>query len=135
VHLEAVDRAITSGKVRNAGICNYAGWQTATAATTQAAKDSRLLATTQVEYSLLERGIEREVVPAARSHGIGILPWAPLGRGVLTGKYLPGVPEKRAGSRFFKWYVGRHLNDRATTIIERVVSIADELGAPRLLAG
>jgi aryl-alcohol dehydrogenase-like predicted oxidoreductase len=38
------------------------------------------------------------------------------------------VPEKRAGSRFFKWYVGRHLNDRATTIVERVVSIADELG-------
>ncbi|MFE5565713.1 aldo/keto reductase [Amycolatopsis japonica] len=127
--LEAIDIAIASGKARYAGVCNYSGWQTAAAAVRQAGKNSRALASTQVEYSLVERGIEREVVPAARNLGLGILPWAPLGRGVLSAKYRDGVPEKRAGSRFFQWYVGKHLNDRAAGIVEVVASVADELGA------
>jgi len=126
--LEAIDTAIASGKARFAGVCNYSGWQTAVAAVRQASKNGRPLASAQVEYSLLERGIEREVVPAAKHQSLGILPWAPLGRGVLTAKYRDGVPEKRAGSRFFKWYVGRHLNDRAAGIVEVVASVADELG-------
>lgn len=132
--LEAIDTAITSGKARHAGVCNYAGWQTAVAAVRQVDKNSRPLASTQVEYSLLERGIEREVVPAAKNLGLGILPWAPLGRGVLSAKYRHGVPEERAGSRFFKWYVGRHLNDRAARIVEVVASVADELGVTPVVA-
>ncbi|MEV6716785.1 aldo/keto reductase [Lentzea sp. NPDC051208] len=125
--LDAIDAAISAGKARHAGVCNYAGWQTAAAAVLQSAKDSSPLTSTQVEYSLLERGVEREVVPAAEHQGLGILAWAPLGRGVLTGKYRFGVPQKRADSRFFKWYVGRHLNDRAARIVDAVVSVADEL--------
>ncbi|AGM07985.1 aldo/keto reductase [Amycolatopsis keratiniphila] len=126
--LKAIETAIAAGKVRNAGVCNYSGWQTAVAAVRQAGGNSRPLASVQVEYSLLERGIEREVVPAATNLGLGILPWAPLGRGVLSAKYRHGVPEKRAENRFFKWYVGRHLNDRAAGIVEVVASVADELG-------
>ncbi|GAB3733471.1 aldo/keto reductase [Amycolatopsis oliviviridis] len=126
--LDAVDTAIASGKVRHAGVCNYAGWHTATVAVHQSVKDGPPLVSTQVEYSLVERGIEREVVPAAENHGLGIFPWAPLGRGVLSGKYRDGVPEKRAAGRFFKWYVGRHLNDRAAGIVETVASVAGELG-------
>ncbi|MFE5563998.1 aldo/keto reductase [Amycolatopsis japonica] len=127
--LEAVEIAITAGKVRNAGVCNYSGWQTAVAAVRQAGKNSRPLVSVQVEYSLLERGIEREVVPAAMNLGLGILPWAPLGRGVLTAKYRHGVPEKRAENPFFNWYTGKHLNDRAAGIVEAAASVADELGA------
>ena len=54
---------------------------------------------TQVEYSLLQRGIELEVLPCAAALGLGVLPWSPLGRGVLTGKYRTGVPaDSRAAS-------------------------------------
>ena len=52
---------------------------------------------TQVEYSLLERGVEREVLPAALELGLGVLPWSPLGRGVLTGKYRSGTPADSRG--------------------------------------
>ena len=81
------------------GVSNYSGWQTAQAATHQRAAPGRVrLASTQVEYSLLQRGIEREVVPAAGHLGLGILPWSPLGRGVLTGKYRTGVPADSRGA-------------------------------------
>jgi aryl-alcohol dehydrogenase-like predicted oxidoreductase len=84
--LAAVDDAVSSGKARYAGISNYSGWQMSRAATWQQAVPGRTpLVTAQMEYSLLERGIEREIVPAAQSAGMGILPWSPLGRGVLTG--------------------------------------------------
>jgi len=101
--LSALDHAITSGKVRYVGVSNYSGWQLATAAMTPTAHP---LISTQVEYSLLERGIEREAAPAALHHGIGLLPWAPLGRGVLTGKYRNGTPaDSRGASAHFAGYV------------------------------
>ena len=91
--LTALDDAVASGRARYVGISNYAGWQTAQAAIHQTAAPGRArLASTQVEYSLLQRGIEREVAPAADALGLGILPWSPLGRGVLTGKYRTGIP-------------------------------------------
>ena len=91
--LAALDVAVSSGRVRYVGISNYNGWQTAKAATWQLAWPGRArLVSTQMEYSLLQRGIEREVVPATQDLGIGILPWSPLGRGVLTGKYRSGTP-------------------------------------------
>ncbi len=98
--LATVDAAIASGKVRYVGVSNYTGWQLGTAATWQNAAAGRApLVSTQVEYSLLERGIEREVVPSAEHHGIGLLPWAPLGRGVLrrAAPHRPGGPDR--GSR------------------------------------
>jgi aryl-alcohol dehydrogenase-like predicted oxidoreductase len=83
----------------------------------------------QVEYSLLERGIEREVVPATTTLGIGVLPWAPLGRGVLTGKYRAGVPERRQRNPMFRWYVGHHLKaERTADIVDEVAKAAAELG-------
>ena len=95
--LSALDQAVSSGRAAYAGISNYSGWQTAQAATWQRAVPGRAtLASTQVEYSLLNRRIETEVVPAAAALGLGILPWSPLGRGVLTGKYRTGTP---TGSR------------------------------------
>src|SRR3989442_1209454 len=77
--LAALDTAVSSGRARYVGISNYNGWQTAKAATWQKAWPGRApLVSTQMEYSLLQRGIEREVVPAAVDLGIGILPWSPL---------------------------------------------------------
>jgi aryl-alcohol dehydrogenase-like predicted oxidoreductase len=130
--LSAVDTAVSSGRVRYAGVCNYAGWQTAKAAAWQSAYGTAGLVSAQVEYSLLERGIEREVVPAAADQGLGVLAWAPLGRGVLTGKYRQGVPAERTSSRFFRRYVGHFLDDRSAKIVEVVAAVAGRLGVSPL---
>ncbi|GAB2836716.1 aldo/keto reductase [Lentzea nigeriaca] len=128
--LSALDHAITSGKARYVGVSNYSGWQLATAALTPSAFP---LISTQVEYSLLERGIEREVAPAALHHGIGLLPWAPLGRGVLTGKYRNGTPpDSRGASPHFAGYVEQHRNERAARIVQAVATAAEGLGTSPL---
>lgn len=131
--LAAVDSAVTSGKVRYAGVSNYSGWQLATAASW--CRDPRTpIVSTQVEYSLLERGVEREVVPAAEHHGIGLLPWAPLGRGVLTGKYRGGTPaDSRGASPKYTAYVEQHRTERAARIVEAVVTAASGLGTSPLV--
>ncbi|MET8759955.1 aldo/keto reductase [Lentzea sp. NPDC004782] len=125
--LQAVDVALNSGRVRHAGVCNYTGWQTAKAAYRQQAFGHGPLVSTQVEYSLLQRGIEREVVPAARDANMGILAWAALGRGVLTGKYQDGVPKHLWGSSFFRRYVSGYVNDHCNRIVSAVALCAQEL--------
>jgi aryl-alcohol dehydrogenase-like predicted oxidoreductase len=132
--MAVVDTALASGKVRYVGVSNYTGWQLGTAATWQRAVPGRTrLVSTQVEYSLLERGIEREVAPAAAHHGIGLLPWAPLGRGVLTGKYRGNTPaDSRGASQHFAPYVEQHRTERAARIVEAVVTAAEGLGTSPL---
>jgi aryl-alcohol dehydrogenase-like predicted oxidoreductase len=127
--LSALDHAVTSGRASYVGISNYNGWQTAQAATWQRAVPGRAtIASNQVEYSLLARGVEAETIPAALALGLGILPWSPLGRGVLTGKYRTGTPaDSRAASSHFATFVGRHLNDRAHRIVEAVVRAGEGL--------
>jgi aryl-alcohol dehydrogenase-like predicted oxidoreductase len=135
--LAALDAAVSSGKVRYVGISNYSGWQTAKAATWQRAVPGRVpLVSTQVEYSLLERGIEREVLPAALDLGLGLLPWSPLGRGVLTGKYRSGRPaDSRAASPHFSGFVEPYLDETAAGVVNAVHAAADGLGvAPLVVA-
>jgi aryl-alcohol dehydrogenase-like predicted oxidoreductase len=128
--LSALDQAISAGKVRYAGISNYSGWQLATAVMTHSTFP---LISTQHEYSLLERGIEREVAPAALHHGLGLLPWEPLGRGVLTGKYRNGTPpDSRGASAHFAGYVEQHRNERAARIVQAVSTAAEGLGTSAL---
>ena len=127
--LSAVTDAVRCGKVRYVGVSNYTGWQLATA---QAASEVALVST-QVEYSLLERGVEREVAPAATHHGVGLLPWAPLGRGVLTGKYRNSTPAgSRAASPHYARYVEHHRTDRANRIVQAVATAAEGLGVSPL---
>ena len=124
------DELVKSGKVRYIGISNFSGWQTARAATWQRAVPGRTpIVTTQMEYSLLERGIEREIVPAAQSLGLGILPWSPLGRGVLTGKYRHGTPaDSRGGNADSAAWVQTYLDERGRRIVDAVAIAADGLG-------
>ena len=128
--LSALDQAVSSGRVGYVGISNYTGWQSAQAATWQRAVPGRaVLASNQVEYSLLSRGVEAEVVPAAQALGLGILPWSPLGRGVLTGKYRTGTPaDSRAASAHFASFVGKHLNDRSHRVVEAIARAGEGLG-------
>ncbi len=128
--LSAVDYAVSTGRASYVGISNYSGWQTAQAATWQRAVPGRAtLASTQVEYSLLSRSVEAEVIPAAQALGLGVLPWSPLGRGVLTGKYRTGIPaDSRAASPHFQQFVGAYLDERSQRITEAVVRAAEGLG-------
>ena len=128
--LSALDLAVTSGRASYVGVSNYSGWQTGQAAAWQRAVPGRaVLASTQVEYSLLSRGVEAEVLPAAQALGLGVLPWSPLGRGVLTGKYRHGTPaDSRAASPHFSAFVDAYLTDRSARVVEAVAAAADGLG-------
>ncbi len=126
--LSALDHAVATGRVRYVGISNFSGWQTARAATHQQAGPGRIpLVSTQMEYSLLQRGVEREVVPAAQAMGIGVLPWSPLGRGVLTGKYRTGIPSDSRGGGAWATFVEPFLDDTSARVVEAVCKAAEGL--------
>jgi aryl-alcohol dehydrogenase-like predicted oxidoreductase len=132
--LAAIDHAVNSGRVRYAGVSNFAAWLTARAATWQSAYPGRApIVAAQMEYSLLERGVERELLPAAAALGIGLLPWSPLGRGVLTGKYRNGRPlDSRAATEHFAPFVRPYLEPRSSSIVEALVIAAAGLGVSPL---
>ena len=127
--LSALDYAVASGRAAYVGVSNYNGWQSAQAGTWQSAVPGRArLASNQVEYSLVNRGAESEVIPAAEAMGLGVLPWSPLGRGVLTGKYRTGTPaDSRAASPHFANFVGAYLNERSARVVEAVARAAEGL--------
>ncbi|MEU1216891.1 aldo/keto reductase [Streptomyces sp. NPDC005791] len=133
--LQAVDMAVSSGRVRYAGVSNFSGWQLAKAATWQLAAPGQRtrLASTQMEYSLLQRGVEREVLPAALDLGVGLLPSSPLGRGVLTGKYRTGTPsDSRGASEHLAPFVEPYLDEAAGRIVDAVATAADGLATTSL---
>jgi len=127
----ALRYALDSGRTRYVGLSNHAGWQTARTATLL--EPSHPLAAVEVEYSLLQRGVEREVVPAAAHLGAGILAWSPLGRGVLTGKYRRTVPaDSRAASGHLAGFVEPYLGSGSAPVVEAVCTAADGLGCSPL---
>jgi aryl-alcohol dehydrogenase-like predicted oxidoreductase len=132
--LSALDHAVSTGRARYAGVSNYAGWQLARAAATQQAWPGRApIAAAEVEYSLVARGVEREVMPASLSLGVGVLCWSPLGRGVLTGKYRGGTPaDSRAATPHLGPFVKPYLDERCRAIVESVSTAAEGLGASPL---
>lgn len=126
---DALRIAVDSGRARYVGVSNHAGWQLAT----MAGLTRSGMAVAQVEYSLLERGAEREVFPAAHALGIGTMAWSPLGRGVLTGKYRHATPpDSRAASPHLRGFVEPHLTERAFRIVEALARAADGLDAEPL---
>lgn len=133
--MQALDIAVASGRVRYAGVSNFCGWQLAKAATWQLAGGGARtrLAATQMEYSLLQRGIEREVLPAAVDLGIGVLPSSPLGRGVLTGKYRHATPSgSRGASEGLSPFVAPYLDEEAGRVVDAVATAADGLAVSPL---
>ncbi|MFM1951967.1 MAG: hypothetical protein RJA33_761 [Actinomycetota bacterium] len=128
--LSALDYAYTSGKARYVGISNFSGWQSARTATLQELHSLKApIVTFQNEYSLLNRNVEREILPAADEMNIGFLAWAPLGRGVLTGKYRRGIPsDSRAAAPHFMKHVQPYLGEESARIVEAVSVAAEGLG-------
>mgnify|MGYP002654502279 FL=1 len=128
--LSALDYAYTTGRARYVGISNYSGWQLARAATKQQSNSMKApLTTVQGEYSLLNRSAEYELIDAAIECGLGFLAWAPLARGVLTGKYRKGVPsDSRGAAPHFAKHIEPYLDSRSTKIVEAVAVAAEGLG-------
>lgn len=124
--LRAFDDLIRQGKVLYAGLSDLPAWQ---ASRMQAIADLRgwsPFCALQISYSLIERTVERELIPMAREMGMGVCPWSPLGGGVLTGKYAkPGSDGTREAMNLA---TGR-LNDRNVFIAAEVVAVAGEIGA------
>lgn len=125
--LLTMDIAVRSGRVRYVGVGNYSGWQLAEIAA-RAPHQLPIIASC-MEYSLVQRGIEREVLPAARHFGAGVVAWSPLGRGVLTGKYRTGIPaDSRGASPQWGRFVQSHLSASGRRVVEAVATAASGLG-------
>jgi aryl-alcohol dehydrogenase-like predicted oxidoreductase len=119
--LRALDDVVRQGKVRYVGCSNFAAWQVVEAQWTARTQHFLPLISAQSEYNLLNRRIERELVPACREYGLGILPYFPLASGFLSGKYRPGEKPPE-GTRLAAW--GRR---REEVLSERNFSILGAL--------
>lgn len=121
--MEAVQRLIEQGKIRAAGVCNYNVEQV-----NEALKTVQL-ASNQVPYSMINRGIEQDVIPQAIEKGMGIIPYSPLQRGVLTGKMKPGHQfnegDSRKGSKF---YTDENIR-RTQKLLDEINPIAEKYNA------
>jgi aryl-alcohol dehydrogenase-like predicted oxidoreductase len=131
--LSALDELVRAGKVRYVGASNYAGWQIMKACLVANIHGYPELTSLQPQYSLVERSIERDVVPACEDRGIGLIPWGPLGGGFLSGKYRRGE-EPPEGSRLSKsldwmeeWWTRRNV-ERNWAIVDVLHEVASEVG-------
>jgi aryl-alcohol dehydrogenase-like predicted oxidoreductase len=127
--LRALDDLVSAGKVRYVGNSNFAGWQIADA--DWIARGGRLarFVSAQNNYSLLERKVEFEVIPACERFGLGLLPYFPLASGLLTGKYHRGEPPAE-GTRLAAWGErgARALSERNFDRLETLSAYAEERG-------
>ncbi len=128
----ALQAAVDSGRAAYVGLSGHSGWQLATLSSWLRAQGCPVVSV-EAEYSLLDRVVEESVLPAAAAHQVGLLAWAPLGRGVLTGKYRHGTPaDSRGASPHFGPYVSRFRTEHAARIVEAVATAADGLGTSPL---
>jgi aryl-alcohol dehydrogenase-like predicted oxidoreductase len=124
--LSALDDLVRAGKVRYLGSSNFGGWQVADAAWTARTASITPFVSAQNEYSLVQRDIESDVVPACQAYGVGLLPYFPLANGLLTGKYhRDAIP---AGSRLSLERYADYLAAAPWAAIEAIASFADERG-------
>ena len=121
--LSALEWAVTSGRARYVGVSNYSGRQAAHAATLMS-QSRILMVANQIEYSLLNRIPEDELVPAGHALGFGLLPYLPLGRGVLTGKYRHGIPDESRASGEPTALAGLNLTEESGQIVDAVAIAA-----------
>lgn len=123
--LRALDDLVRQGKVRYIGCSNFPAWRVVDALWTSRSQQRERFVSCQDEYSLVVRDVERDLVPAMQQHGLGLLPYYPLGGGLLTGKYKRGaaLPD---GARLTKMGASaeRFLNDRKTSIAEALEAFA-----------
>jgi len=127
--LRSLDDLVRQGKVRYVGYSNLPAWQMVDAQWTAKSLGLNAFVSCQDEYSLLVRDIERELVPAMRAHGLGLLPYFPLASGLLTGKYKRGEPPA-AHTRMANMsrQAERYLTERNFGVVERLEKFAEQRG-------
>lgn len=124
--LRALTELVEEGKVRYLGSSNFSAWQVADADWTARTRGTERFTSAQNEYSLLDRHIEADLIPAAEHYGVGILPYFPLASGLLTGKYRRGEPAPE-GSRIQAWGMAeRALTDARFDVVEALERFAAE---------
>ncbi|WP_245778022.1 aldo/keto reductase [Lentzea xinjiangensis] len=124
--LRSFDDLTRAGKILYAGLSNFPAWRVATGMTLARQRDWAPLVAIQAEYSLVERGADRELMPMADAFGLGVLGYSPLGGGLLTGKYRRGGTG-RAQSSISQFL---HAEDdlAKTNVLDAVESVAEDLG-------
>jgi aryl-alcohol dehydrogenase-like predicted oxidoreductase len=127
--MRGLDDLVRQGKVHYIGISDVPAWVVSQANTLADLRGWTAFTGLQVEYSLIQRAPERDLIPMAKAFGLTVTPWAPLGGGVLTGKYLDGKDAGRVKAE------SERRNDRNLTIAKACVEVANELGvSPAQLA-
>lgn len=125
--VRGLDDLARSGKILYAGLSDFPAWRVATAATLAQWRGWAPIAAVQLEYSLVERTAERELLPMADGFGLGVVGWSPLGGGLLTGKYRKGESGRAQGLGA----VIHHESDaRKTATLDALLALAAETGLP-----
>jgi aryl-alcohol dehydrogenase-like predicted oxidoreductase len=132
--MRGLDDLVRSGKVLYLGICNTPAWRISEMQTLADLRGWCPFVALQIEYSLVERTVEHELMPMAEALGLGVLPWSPLGGGVLAGKYSRADIEDSTEAAVSETRRGviassGHLNERSIAIADEVRAVAGELGA------
>jgi aryl-alcohol dehydrogenase-like predicted oxidoreductase len=129
--LSTLNDLVREGKVRYIGASNYAGWHLAKALGLSALHGWEPFVSLQPEYSLVTRDIERELLPLCQSEGLAVIPWSPLGGGILTGKYTKDadMPTGTRGAETENPITFTYrLDDRAWNVVDAVREVASDIG-------
>lgn len=122
--LRALDDLIRQGKVRYIGTSTFAAWQVCEAHYIARELGTNRFVSEQPPYNLLDRRIEKELLPFCRTYRYAVIPWSPLAGGQLTGKYLAKVSE----GRYAKSDPNRRITPRSTEVVRKLKRIADSMG-------
>jgi aryl-alcohol dehydrogenase-like predicted oxidoreductase len=123
--LRALDDLVRSGKIRYAGCSTFAAWQVCEAHYVAKSLGINGFVTEQPPFNLLDRRIERELLPFCRTYDYAVIPWSPLAGGQLSGKYLDKKPEE---GRYAKSDPQHRVNKQTTDVIKKLKGVADEEG-------
>ena len=126
--MRAFDDLVRQGKILHAGVSDMAAWAVARASTLAELRGWTPFVGLQIEYSLIERTVERELIPMAEALGLGVTAWSPLAGGALTGKYVEGKAEAdaRMNNEMMKSY--NRSDERARRVVSEVQAVARDVG-------
>ncbi len=122
--LRALDDLVKSGKVRYLGTSTFAAWQVMESLWVSKELGLNRFVCEQPPYNLLDRRIERELLPLCRTYGVGVIPWAPIAGGLLSGKYRLNQP-RPTGARYEKGAFNNRDNDTALASVEKYVEFCE----------
>jgi aryl-alcohol dehydrogenase-like predicted oxidoreductase len=128
--LRALDDLVRAGKIRYIGLSGSAGWQLVEALWCASDLNLNRPVVEQTAYHLLDRRCERDLVPAALTHGTALTVWSPLAGGLLTGKYLGGAAQGTARLSPYDEWGAKHFTPQANAAVAGLADVADQMSVP-----